>query len=333
MERAVVDLLIPDHLRQALDAWNITETPDPIGEEENFVYRVGEHRILRLTHSSHRTANLVRGDMDWIRHLSDHGVSVCRPVLSRRGDLVEVIPTGDTYFVAALFPRARGALADRSDPAVWNEHLFRRWGQVTGRMHAATRSYQPSDPAIRLQTWEEEDLFVNADRYLRPDDHLGRATLQDRLAWLQSLPRDPGSFGLIHTDIHQWNFFVHESEITVFDFDDCTYSWFVEDLAMPLYYTLLGIPRENQEEREAFTRRFFHSCMEGYRKEYHLDDFWLSQIPGFLRPRDLVLYIFCYKKFDISNLSPAEALWCEMMRQALHSGAPPIELDFASLSK
>ena len=53
--------------------------------------------------------------------------------------------------------------------------------------------------------------------------------------WLAASPRDRESFGLVHRDAHELNFFVdQQGTITLFDFDDCARCWLADDIAMVL---------------------------------------------------------------------------------------------------
>jgi Ser/Thr protein kinase RdoA (MazF antagonist) len=38
------------------------------------------------------------------------------------------------------------------------------------------------------------------------------------------------------SDIGVGNFLVNDKGVTLFDFDEAQYSWFVEDIAIPMYY-------------------------------------------------------------------------------------------------
>jgi Ser/Thr protein kinase RdoA (MazF antagonist) len=44
-------------------------------------------------------------------------------------------------------------------------------------------------------------------------------------------------YGLVHGDLNPTNFHVNDNQITLFDFDDCAYKWFINDIAiaLPLY--------------------------------------------------------------------------------------------------
>ncbi|WP_369011133.1 phosphotransferase [Paenibacillus sp. MER TA 81-3] len=56
--------------------------------------------------------------------------------------------------------------------------------------------------------------------------------IKRRHEWLKYLKQDKESYGLIHGDIKVGNFMVNHNVITMFDFDECQYSWCVKDIAI-----------------------------------------------------------------------------------------------------
>jgi len=65
-----------------------------LGDFENYVYEGtvdGVSRILRLTHSSHRSTDMVLGELEWINCLAENGVSVAKAFRSTSGNLAEEI--------------------------------------------------------------------------------------------------------------------------------------------------------------------------------------------------------------------------------------------------
>ncbi len=42
------------------------------------------------------------------------------------------------------------------------------------------------------------------------------------------------TFGLIHSDLHQENYFFHQDQIRAIDFDDCGYGYYLHDMAVTL---------------------------------------------------------------------------------------------------
>ncbi|OQY33837.1 MAG: hypothetical protein B6I38_03100 [Anaerolineaceae bacterium 4572_5.1] len=80
--------------------------------------------------------------------------------------------------------------------------------------------------------------------------------------YIDTLPKDRAGYGLIHQDAHGGNFFIKDGAITLFDFDDCMYGWFIYDIAMVLFYAALG-----KEDMAAFTKTFMGDFLQGYAQE------------------------------------------------------------------
>lgn len=280
-----------------------------LGKFENYVYegeKEGVSYILRLVHSSHRNKNMVLGELDWIKYLADHGVKVARPLFSINNKMVEIIPVEGDYFSVSLFEKAPGRLLDHKNEKEWDEDIFRNWGKTLGMIHRITKEYQVPNEELRRPQWDEDDL-LDLEKYLPQDQSHIFEIKKELMEYLDNLPKTKDSYGLIHTDVHSHNFFVHEGEITVFDFDDASYQWFISDIVIALYYSIWQWEeKKSHEEKKAFAEMLLKALLEGYREENHLEEFWLEQIPYFLRLRDITIYSVFHKKYDLSN--PSQSL-------------------------
>lgn len=107
-----------------------------------------------------------------------------------------------------------------------------------------------------------------------------------------ALPKDRDSYGLIHFDLHPWNFLIDGERLNVFDFDDCLYGWFALDIGVALYHALWW-GRKNDAGQE-FTREIIQSFLEGYASANHLSDFWLARIPLFMKYRQICKFSWFY---------------------------------------
>ncbi|QYR22814.1 phosphotransferase [Paenibacillus sp. sptzw28] len=340
MEQEVEKLFGESILREAAIRFDLNAgTWRKLGDFENYVYeadRDGKQVILRLTHSSHRTLDEIHAELNWIAYLSSSGlgdqISECLP--SRNALTAERIDAGDSYFIACLFRKAPGQRADWKDPAVWNAELFGAWGAVTGRMHRITEGYNQTvgNGIPRRAEWDEDELLIHADRYIPKDEPVVRERLETVMARLRRLPKPVDGYGLIHTDLHEGNFFVDRGRITVFDFDDCAYNWFVHDLAIPMYYAVSrGAPESYGGDRSAFARDFFLAFWQGYAPEYRLAPEWLDALPVFLEMRDLTLYLVLHKKMDVNSLPEGLRVRFDAIRERIVSGNPLVDIDFLSL--
>jgi Ser/Thr protein kinase RdoA (MazF antagonist) len=297
-----------------------------VSEVENFVY---EHQseanpcILRVTHSSHRSLEAILGELDWISNLHANGLSVPRPVPSQNGALVEVIESEQTSFLATVFQKLPGQTileASKCTP-----ETYRQWGQVLGKLHALTKNYVPNQPACRRADWCDNEIVIHAEQYLP-----GQASILEKfealLEQLRRLPQDRDSYGLIHTDLTDVNFFVHDHQIAVFDFDDCEYHWFIYDIAVILFECPPWLPHEDLNETE-FRSYFWRHIMQGYTKENTLAEFWLEQLPLFTKWREMFLYIVFHKKWDLEHLNERQSGFLHTYKYNIENDISCIDLN------
>lgn len=233
---------------------------------ESFMYaftRQGADYVLRIGHSFRRSQALIQGEVDWLNYLAAGGASVAGAALSQGGNLVEAIDDGQGgQFLATAFVKAPGRPPRRAD---WTEEMMATYGQLLGRMHALSQQYQPPDSGGRRPHWNDPEM-LEVERLLPETEGAALARYRELIAHVQTLPREGDSYGLIHQDAHAGNFFLDESgRITLFDFDDCMYSWYANDIAIVLFYAVTGL-----EEPAAFAATFMPHFLRGYRRENRL---------------------------------------------------------------
>ena len=130
---------------------------------------------------------------------------------------------------------------------------------------------------------------------------------------------------MIHQDPHPGNFHVDpRGRITFFDFDDCAYGWFVNDIALVLFYTAMG-----KEDPASFIPAFLKDFLVGYYREFDLDPAWFQYIPAFQKLRELDLYALIHRSFDVDNLDDPWCAWYMNGRaEKLEKGQPFLDYDF-----
>ncbi|WNS44716.1 phosphotransferase [Paenibacillus sp. MMS20-IR301] len=272
-----------------------------IGGFQNFVYeyqQYGKSYILRITPGMHRTPELVSAELEWIKYLARNGISASEPIRSINQAWTEVIRTPEMPFTAVSFNKAPGSRINY--PECLNDNAtYEQLGQLTGRMHALSKQYKVQNPALQRHHWHHNYFLQNID--ILPASHQRvRECYYSIVDTLRKLPKDIDSYGLIHSDMGFGNFMVNDqSVITLFDFDEAQYSWFVEDIAIQLYYLVYVYGGDTaRADREEQALRFMQHFMSGYSKENILDKYWLEQIPHFLKLRELIVYIGAFRNFD-----------------------------------
>ena len=252
---------------------------------ENFVYgfeRAGQEYVLRVGHTFHRSQLHVLAELDWLNYLSDQRLPIAIPVPSLNGAQLEVInPEGENdYFIATAFKRAPGVDLGGDSSAKkkwWKGDLFEQWGALMGELHHQTKQYRVANGKPHRPDWDEW-AFLDLGRWIPADQKAVIAYGTDLKRRLRAHPQSSETYGLIHGDFTQVNFTVHQGKITVFDFSRSEYAWFIKDIAIALYCAVRG----SQPTPSNFIPGFLNRFLSGYRRENHLDVYWLKLLPEFL---------------------------------------------------
>ena len=191
-------------------------------------------------------------------------------------------------------------------------------------MHALTKDYAPR--------WKRPEWGASSelswDKWLPESEPIVREKFYQLKTYLSTLPKDRESYGLIHQDVYKGNFFVDEAgNITVFDFDDCIYGWFIYDIAIILF----RVTRDGATPE--FVREFMTHFLRGYRRRNRLDAVWLEELPHFLKLREIDYYAMMHQHYDVDNLEdPLLARYMENRRRKIENDVPYLDFDFTSLA-
>lgn len=211
-----------------------------INVSENHTYRIDAPAgcsVLRLHRPGYQTENAIRSELALVDSLRGK-LRVPKPLKGRNGDVLQSVGRERTAvlfdFEPGLEPPEEGDLRS----------LFTTLGRYAATLHRHVQSWTPPDTFERLH-W-------HADSILDPDGLWGdwrRApgvagdvavrlaevdvALRDRLA---RYGENSHNYGLIHADMRLANVLVDGDRVTLIDFDDCGFCWFVYDLAASLSF-------------------------------------------------------------------------------------------------
>jgi Ser/Thr protein kinase RdoA (MazF antagonist) len=253
----------------------------------------GQPFILRLTPSAARNIDMIHAEMDYIDYLSRNQGYVAHPVRSLDRKLVEVIGANDNCMYASVFEKVAGTHPENE--AVTDE-VMQMVGQALGNMHRLSKAYQP--PGARRPHWHDIDVFQLVPE-IPADQVLVRRRCAEMLEHLHTLPVDAENYGLIHGDPEPYNYLLHDGRLTFIDFDDSCYHWYAFDVAVAVQYLHICA---NLEEARVQAQHVWEQFYAGYQQENRLSDFWLDQIPLFLRLRVMEDYAFSEMTWDMNDL-------------------------------
>lgn len=298
-----------------------------VGGFENFIYGFEKNQqsyILRISHTSHRTIEDTRAELDFVHYLANHGAHVSQPIASIHNRMVEPILAIDgSYFTASCYHKAKGEQPTRSH---LSESFLFNYGRTIGQFHRLTCQYQPSLGIQKRFVWDQDPLLVHAKSYLDQSDDVIFDRFRETVDEINLLPHHQDNYGLIHTDIHMGNFFIDHDTLTVFDFDDCAYMHMVSDIAIALFYTIVFM-RADEDEKKRKADEFMTHFMKGYRLEYQLSKADYLEIEKFLKLREMVLYIVLFRSADLKTNDFARR-YVEFHRERIINRVPVIDIDF-----
>lgn len=304
-----------------------------IGGTDGAVYacRKGSRaHVIKFTPTSEEV-NLAQLEerLTFMQYLAQNGVPLATPDISEQGRTFEILHYGDTRYVVTLTLLAPGRHPTPRNAYDWNDALFTLWGKVMGRMHALTRKYPlweraaGTDPGTSIDDWVSEHHFF-ANWNPEPDIIRHWMPFYDAL---QALPRDRTCYGLIHNDLHQFNFLYAPDArsgplLTVIDFDVCAYHWFVTDIGIAIYHAVSGSSARGLHQREERAKAFSTPFMNGYAQENDLDTAWLARLPLFTAYREVLIYIALTNSWANETLSRWQSAFLAEKRRRILTGEP-----------
>lgn len=279
-----------------------------IGGFENVIYqglRNNTPVIIRITHEKYRTAALIYSELHWLQYLQDNGASVCGPLPSTRGKLVETIVVQGTALHISVFAKAPGVRIKISQER-GNKELFQAWGRATGQLHRLTKSYRR--PAELIPRGDAADNFWETLAPWLPQESELREKINGIVNAVASLPKTVDWYGLIHSDIHSGNFFYDAGRLYIFDFDDCCRHQLASDIAIPLYYAIWANDLETQAEKDEFGQFFARHFLHGYLDQHTLSLEQIQTLPLLLQFRDCELLAVLLAEFGDAMTEKQAAL-------------------------
>lgn len=305
-----------------------------IGNSANLIYDIeskNNQYILRISKQAYEYLPQYEAEIDYLNYLFINDINVPMIIPSMTNKLVEVISYNNEYYFISLFTKANGHHPQIDNLDEWNEELFYHWGKTMGKIHFVTKNYKSPNDKVKRKHWNE-DIYFKEIYDLRKSDYDLTEIWTKIVNEIGELPKDKNSYGIIHNDFHQCNFFIYDGKITVFDFDDCLYSWYICDIAIAIYHSLQTVPTTNMKERESFEIKFMENFIKGYLSENYISKEWLKKIPLFLEYRRICSYKFFLKLWSDNELSEFQKEYLSNMKDNIVNRLPYNNIEFDMLN-
>jgi len=284
----------------------------PLSHSENVVLALtttnDKRFAIRLHRPGYNSIAEMNSEVQFVESLRRFGVPVPTATpLTAGGHYTPVDVAGIEHQVGVVeWVRGEplGGPLDAGGPSLVSH--YRRIGELAAQIRLHNQSWQ-APAGFTRRRWDaaglvgeapswgrfwEVDLLTDAQRSVF-------SQARDRLIGvLDAIPLDDNHFGLIHSDLHLGNVMADGTDLTIIDFDDSGYGYFVHELAVALH------PMVGEDDFDAA----LDSLVEGYRSVYPLPDADVALIADFLAMRSLMIIGWLAARPEV----PAYAQWAEV---------------------
>lgn len=289
-----------------------------VNEGINLVYRFehnGQGDYLRLTHATLRSENELQAAIAYQRHLFEHGVPICEPIISLNGLWIEHIQQGSELFLAHVCREVPGKPIhfDNTDLK-----LYKRWGVALGKFHHAALKYQPGKHTYTSWKSSLEELHGYAQH-----EPLGvQETLNAVTKFFNKRTQTSENYGLTHGDHRKGNVLSDGHIIHIIDFDLPSMNWFMEDVVRPFFNSIIHNEMNWQDKINPY--------IEGYLSVRPLNSIDLSAFEKQIQMKALEIYL--WNKNNWSGESAAGGhntkKWLELIYQKIIDSSWTKQLPF-----
>lgn len=277
-----------------------------IGRSQNFVYLAslqGKDSIARVSFGRHRTRGQIEAELAWIRLLAQRGVAVSRPLLSSCAEWCAERTVNGSVYILSAFEKAPGQKPERSE---LTETFARMAGELVGQMHSAALSATSSNLLFSRDNWRSSRLITHdLATTTAPIGEPFWKAIHTLVSEIAALPIEPTTFGLIHGDINSGNCHLDADRLWIFDFDNCEYGYFLQDLTVMLYDTFYSkfvkhLPPEALIEQ---VFRLWRSFLVGRLSTGPCFTFRAGDLRRFFLLREATIYLHYYRIFPAAQLA------------------------------
>ena len=195
--------------------------------------------VLRVHRLGYHTEQEITSELAWMDALrAEAGVRTPRVLPATDGQrVVTAAEAGETRH-CVRFEFLPGTEPGGEPEGTLTGAHFTELGEITARMHEHARAW-PRPAWFTRFHWDYNAAFGDQARWGRWQDGVGVGPAERRVltrlddtlrARLAAFGQGPERYGLVHADTRLANLLVHAGAVSVIDFDDCGFSWYLYDL-------------------------------------------------------------------------------------------------------
>jgi Ser/Thr protein kinase RdoA (MazF antagonist) len=239
--------MAPSAVHSWLDRWAETAGGRAVlvNLSENHTFRIegpAGRFFLRVHRPGYQSAAAIESELAWVTALrAETSLPVPLPLPGRDGRFVQQLSSGGISRHAVLFAAEPGR-----EPTLVDDlgALFEMLGRYAATAHRHIEAFR-RPPGFTRPRWDAGAILDSGGLWgdWRRAPHvegrlaailaeLDRALRAELAAYGDAADR----FGLIHADMRLANLLVDDERVTLIDFDDCGFGWFMYDFAAALSF-------------------------------------------------------------------------------------------------
>ncbi len=327
-------MLSNTHLDQLFSATNIDVTRlEFIQKSQNYVYRYSDgddQKIIRICKGRYRTVSQVEAELIWVNHLADCGIKTCRPIELQDGTFLKSVEINGEDNILTLFKHAPGSQVDRSKA---DEAFFERIGRLTGEMHTAAHHFSQANESIERPLWKDSRLLnhdVETHKNLIKSSTL--KSLNQLIKSISNTSQSDENFGIIHADINSVNLHQNNNDLWIYDFDNCEYGYFTQDLATILWDSIYCkvLNKFADNGMNARIQPFWEALLKGYSSASPMKMLDLTLLKKLFLLREATIYIHYHRTLNLAEISESLGQGLEVMRNNIEAQDHQVDFKFIS---
>ncbi len=259
-----------------------------LSENATYLVEDGDPIVLRVHRPGYHSLEAIQSELKWMAALRDEaGVATPHLIPACDGSDVVTAAVGANSLYVDAVTFISGCTAEEQPDLVGFDQL----GRITAAMHDHVQSWARSAGFTRFR-WDVDATLGREARWgnwrhapgLTPSDEaIVESTAAQVGQRLTEFGYGADRFGLIHADLRMANLMVDpgnsSAPITVIDFDDCGWSWYLFDLAAVVSFI------EDTPEAE----RMIAEWLRGYIEVRAIPPEQLAMVPTLVMLRRLML--------------------------------------------
>jgi Ser/Thr protein kinase RdoA (MazF antagonist) len=258
---------------------------------ENIICRIDEKKgkksaVLRINRPGYHDVPELENELKWITQINEqtdiHTAEVYQGV---DGSVIQSFTSAGgksyTYSMQSLLT----GIPLRQIKGANLETQIKKVGNIAAKLHSMEEKTPHNKDSFNRFTWNIKDTlkeearwghFLSFEGMSAEEYHLFEKTGNKIEERLKNYKKSPQNYGLIHADLHSENLLVDDTRISLIDFDDCAYSWYLYDFASAVSQQSSGL------------KDMVLAYLEGYQEIRQLTSEDIDEIDTFLLLRRFV---------------------------------------------